>query len=121
MTKELIELMKLADAYAEYKDHSEYVHSRAALQSAIEALQAENERLIREVVNRNQRALDGDKALLVRDAEFLRNEALQAERDALQADYNAKCSELELVHESRDALAAKLATFNPVFPKKSAN
>lgn len=28
--------------------------------------------------------------------------------EALQADYSAKCSELELVHGSRDALAAKL-------------
>lgn len=27
--------------------------------------------------------------------------------EALQADYNAKCSELELVHESRDALQAE--------------
>jgi len=36
----MTDLMKLADAFAEYKDHSEYVHSRAALQSAIEALQS---------------------------------------------------------------------------------
>jgi hypothetical protein len=42
-----------------------------------------------------------------------RDEGLKAAQnliDALQADYNAKCSELELVHESRDALAAKLET-----------
>ena len=32
-------IMKLADAYAEYRGHSEYVHCRAALSAAIKAEQ----------------------------------------------------------------------------------
>jgi len=66
-----------------------------------DALLAEVERLQREVVNRNQRALDGDKAILVRDAEFARNEALQAEvehaeiREAkLKKEFNRVAEEL---------------------------
>jgi len=69
------ELMKLADAFAEYKDHSEYVHSRAALQSAIEALQAENERLKDKL----------DSSVHGHNQIFELCKVLEAERDALAA------------------------------------
>lgn len=49
-----------------------------------DALQAEVERLQREVVSRNQRALDGDLAVKVRDAELLINDTLRAQLAAAQ-------------------------------------
>jgi hypothetical protein len=77
-----------------------------------EALQAEVERLQREVVNRNQRALDGDKALLVRDAEFARNEELQAEVERLKvvqlARFEALAAYTVRLEAERDTLRAEL-------------
>ena len=78
--------MKLADDYAEYKDHSEYVHSRAALQSAIEALQGEVEQVKgfwKEAQLRNRNLLEESN-----DLAFLADQ-YKAERDALQAKLDA--------------------------------
>ncbi len=49
------------------------------------------------------RAYHGDK-MQYRYGHAKEKAALQSAIQALQADYQAKCSELELVHESRDAL-----------------
>jgi hypothetical protein len=37
MTKQIETIMALADSFAEYHDHSEYVHARARLRQALEA------------------------------------------------------------------------------------
>lgn len=49
------------------------------LQAKVAELEEENARLIREVVNRNQRALDGDKAVKAADALYEQLVAAQEE------------------------------------------
>lgn len=38
MSKQIDELMRLADIFAEYRDHSEYVHTRNKLLTTLEAV-----------------------------------------------------------------------------------
>ena len=94
------DIMKLADAYAEYKDHSEYVHSRAALQSALEALQAENERLKDQIdgfVNGQNQLFDAAKVLEAeRDA--LAAKLVPLEADAKRLDYLQQGVTVELLY-----------------------
>lgn len=66
----------------------EVVHAAAdLLQSQAERIKEQDmevSRLQREVVNRNQRALAGDKACAVRDATLLENDTLRAEVEAVR-------------------------------------
>lgn len=67
--------------------HASLQSSRVAFEQVCkhrDALQGENERLLREVVNRNQRALDGDKAVKVLDTTVTELEALRAKLDEWQ-------------------------------------
>jgi len=42
-------IMELADAYAEYRDHSEYVHSRATLKAEVERMEAAHQQELAQV------------------------------------------------------------------------
>jgi regulator of protease activity HflC (stomatin/prohibitin superfamily) len=55
------------------------------IQAGIERLRGEVARLEREVVNRNQRALDGDKAVATLNTNIDLYEQMKAERDALKS------------------------------------
>ena len=83
---------------------------------AIEALQTENERLLREVVNRNQRALDGDKAMKVLDTTVTELEALQAKLDEWEKAA-ATGGWINHLQEECNSMAAKLYAA----PKESKN
>ena len=88
------QLLNLIDEYAYRQEDVAHTtdaieprnKARATVVAALDAQATEIERLQREVVNRNQRALDGDLAVKVRDAEFLVNDKLREQIAALTKD-----------------------------------
>lgn len=91
------QLLNLIDDYANCRGSQDcggsrepVVQARVAVVAAFEAQVTEIERLQREVVNRNQRALDGDLAVKVRDAELLVNDKLREQVAALAAERGFK-------------------------------
>ncbi len=82
----------------------------------ITRLREENERLVREVVNRNQRALDGDKSVKAMDALIEENERLKAELEKVVADYTdiQKADHEQFVALSREIMELKAQSSEPV-------
>ncbi len=84
------------------------------LTARVRELEKENARLIREVVNRNQRALDGDKAVKAADAlyeQLAKAEQRVAEACALQVATETKFHRLDAARVAKEIRSGEWRKF----------